>query len=93
MAQHVHLVYATRTTASRAFFTEITEISRQNPTVKLTLFVERLGKGDQAGKDYHHVGRIDLRHLDVHNDIFINDMHTGYYICGPSPFLGIPFWP
>ncbi|CAG8893178.1 unnamed protein product [Penicillium egyptiacum] len=87
MARHVHLVYATRTTSARAFFKEITEISGRNPTVKLTFFVECPRESDQPGKDYHHVGRIDLRRLDVNKDLFIDDLYTRYYICGPSPFL------
>ncbi|KAJ6190875.1 Globin [Penicillium mononematosum] len=87
MERHVHLVYATRTTSARAFFTEIMEIGRRNPTVKLAFFVECPGESDQAGKDYHHIGRIDLRRLGMQQDLFIDDFNTRYYICGPSPFL------
>jgi nitric oxide dioxygenase len=87
MERHVHLVYATRTTSARAFFTEVMEIGRRNPTVKLTFFVECPVESDQAGKDYHHVGRIDLRRLGMQKDLFIDDLNTRYYICGPSPFL------
>ena len=87
MERHVHLVYATRTTSARAFFAEIMEIGRRNPTVKLTFFVEYPGESDQAGEDYHHIGRIDLQRLDVRKDIFIDDFSARYYICGPSPFL------
>jgi nitric oxide dioxygenase len=83
----IHLIYATRTTAARAFFKEITNISRSNAVVRVTFFVGSPGAGDKAGCDYHHEGRLDLQRLDVQQDLFLNDTQTEYYICGPSPFL------
>lgn len=87
MKRPVHLVYATRTTAARAFFKEITEVAQSESLLRVTYFVESLVASDQAGTDYHHVGRIDLQRLDAHQDLFLNDQRTEYYICGPSPFL------
>lgn len=83
----VHLIYATRTTAARAFFKEIIEASRSDATARVTFFVEFPEASDKAGSDYHHLGRIDLQRLDAHRDLFLSDPLTEYYICGPSPFL------
>ncbi|GAM42106.1 hypothetical protein EIK77_008032 [Talaromyces pinophilus] len=83
----VHLVYATRTTAARAFFKEITGLTKSGPQLRVTYFVESPVASDQLGKEYHHVGRLDLQRLDPEQDLFLNHQHTEYYICGPSPFL------
>lgn len=83
----VHLVYATRTTAARAFFKEITEVTHSEALLRVTYFVESPVTSDQVGRDYDHVGRIDLQRLDAKKDLFLNDPSTEYYICGPSLFL------
>lgn len=83
----VHLLYATRTTAARAFFKEITEVTKSDALLRVTYFVESPVASDQLGKDYHYVGRIDLQCLDAQLDLFFNNQRTEYYICGPSPFL------
>ncbi|GFF93019.1 hypothetical protein IFM53868_07045 [Aspergillus udagawae] len=83
----VHLAYATRTTAARAFFKEVTDATRSNALFRATYFVEYPAVNDQIGRDYHHAGRIDLQRLDAHWDLFLNDPRTAYYICGPSSFL------
>ncbi|KUL89301.1 hypothetical protein ZTR_03814 [Talaromyces verruculosus] len=83
----VHFVYATRTTAARAFFKEITEVTKSGPLLRVTYFVESPVASDQLGKEYHHVGRLDFQRLDAEQDLFLNHQHAEYYICGPSLFL------
>ncbi|BCS21944.1 uncharacterized protein APUU_30169A [Aspergillus puulaauensis] len=83
----VHLIYAARTTTARAFYEEIMEISRANTNFNATFFIEAPEASDKAGTDYHHIGRLNLQRLHTHRDLFLNEAHTKYYICGPSPFL------
>ncbi|KZF21579.1 flavohemo protein [Xylona heveae TC161] len=60
---------------------------RSNLDVHVTFFNKTPAAGDVKGKDYHHVGRIDLDKLDRDTELYLNDPKTEYYVCGPEGFM------
>lgn len=80
----VHIIHATRDSASRAFKDTIERLAKGNPNIKVTFFVENLEGGDA---DRTYAGRVDLRRLHAQDDLFRGDPNTEFYICGPPPFM------
>jgi nitric oxide dioxygenase len=80
----VHIIHATRNSASRAFKEAIGKITGGRPNIKATFFVENL---DDCDGDRTYIGRVDLQRLHAQNDLFLNDSETEFYICGPPPFM------
>lgn len=80
----VHIIHATRSSASRAFKDTIEKLSGGHSNIKATFFVENPESG---GDDRTYIGRADLHRLHAQNDLFLNDPETEFYICGPSPFM------
>lgn len=80
----VHIIHASRNSASRAFKDTIEKLSGRHSNIKATFFVENLdsGEGDRA-----YIGHVDLLRLHAQNDLFLNDPDTEFYICGPPPFM------
>jgi nitric oxide dioxygenase len=80
-------VHAARTSDVRAFGHHIKEISRARRNVRCVFFDARPRKEHVRGQDYDHEGRLSLTKLDKEEELFVSDLKTQYYICGPKGFM------
>jgi nitric oxide dioxygenase len=87
--RQIHLIYAARTTKALALKESIEKTASDNPNINTTFFIENPDLDDRTGIDYTYAGRLDLRRLHEQNDLFLNNLQTEYYICGPSLFMQI----
>ncbi|MNJ66391.1 Flavohemoprotein [compost metagenome] len=61
----------------------VNQIAAARGNVRKAVFYEEVGHGDQAGVDYDHRGRVDLRAIT--DDAIVPG--ADYYLCGPAPFM------
>ncbi|KAJ5499512.1 Globin [Penicillium expansum] len=82
----LHFIHGARSSGARAFKEHISELSKQFPSIRTTFFTSHPSEGEKEGVDYDHAGRVDLTKLKD-QDLFLDDVKTDYYICGPGKFM------
>jgi nitric oxide dioxygenase len=80
-------VHSARAADVRAFATEIDEISRTKENVRAVFFDGRPERSPYDDGVAHVAGKCDLSKLDKEEDLFLNQIKTEYYICGPTGFM------
>jgi uncharacterized protein len=81
--REVHLFYGVRSSADHAFKTELEELVRSHPAFKLHVIYSRPESGDVPGRDYQHLGHLDL-------DLLRRSLPHGghqFYVCGPPSMM------
>jgi ferredoxin-NADP reductase len=79
----VHLYYGVRSSADHAFKVLLEELAGSHPAFQLHVVYSSPGPDDVQGRDYRHVGRIDL-------ELLRNSLPHGrhqFYVCGPPPMM------
>ncbi|KAJ5819789.1 hypothetical protein N7474_005380 [Penicillium riverlandense] len=85
--RHIHFIHGARTSGVRAFKDHIYSLMKEHPNLQTSFFISQPSVEDKQGVDYHHIGRVDLAKMDSNKDLFIDNPHTEYYICGPDKFM------
>ncbi len=83
--RQVVFVHAARNSSVQAMREKLRNAAAINSNLKLIVFYDEPLPIDVQGKDYDHLGQIDLSNINV--DILLPD--ADYYICGPIPFMCI----
>ncbi|EAW07100.1 putative flavohemoprotein [Aspergillus clavatus NRRL 1] len=83
----IHFIHGSRTSQARAFKDHVQELEKKFPNLQVTFFTSKPSEQDQAGIDYHHLGRIDLQKLGDSADLYLDHPQTEFYICGPEGFM------
>ncbi|KAL4889221.1 globin-like protein [Aspergillus ambiguus] len=83
----IHFIHSSRTSQARAFKDHVQRMEKEFPNMKATFFLSKPSEDDQAGIDYHHIGRIDLKVLGHSSDLYLDNPLTEVYICGPDNFM------
>ena len=78
------LISAARNVEQRAFFKELQEIEQQSGgNIRSFWALSEVDESMEAGRDYHHHGRISAQLLQA---ILPLDDYD-FYLCGPAPFM------
>ncbi len=80
-------IHGARTTSVRPFAEHIKELDAKHDNLNTVRFVSKLADGDVTGVDYDRTGRVALGKLDPSRHLFLHDMRSRYYVCGPAHFI------
>jgi nitric oxide dioxygenase len=81
--RQIRFVHGCRNRSVHAMKDHVNQIAAERGNVRKAVFYEEVGHGDQAGVDYDHRGRVDLRAIT--DDAIVPG--ADYYLCGPAPFM------
>ena len=85
----ISFVHGARNTSVQAFGDYVRDVAKQHGNVTTSFFIGAPNKQqDMEGVHYQHIGRVKLDALDCTKDLFLDDAHTKYFICGPEGFMG-----
>jgi nitric oxide dioxygenase len=76
-------VHGCRNGAVHAFRDTLNRKVAEYPNLNKVVFYEKVAEGEQQGRDYDHVGQIDLARIA--DQAVLPD--ADYYLCGPLPFM------
>jgi uncharacterized protein len=79
----IHLYYGVRSSADHAFKHTLEALAESHPAFKLNMVYSRPEPDDVQGRDYRHVGYIDLELL---RSSLPHGRHQ-FYVCGPPPMM------
>jgi hypothetical protein len=79
----VHLFYGLRHRAEHAFKATLEALALAHPHFHLHVVYSQPGAEDQPGRDYQHVGHVDLELL---RRTLLHGRHQ-FYVCGPPPMM------
>jgi ferredoxin-NADP reductase len=79
----VHLYYGVRSSADHAFKRVLEDLAAAHPAFRLTVVYGSPESDDVLGRDYQHLGRIDLALL---RRTLPHGRHQ-FYVCGPPPMM------
>ena len=79
----VYFFFALRHSGDHVFHSRLRAIAERRPNLRMRVFYEQLREQDVVGRDYQHVGRIDIATLREH----LPSLEMEYYICGPSGMM------
>lgn len=80
-------IHATRNSQVQAFGQHVLESSKGHDNLQVHVFIKEPGEHDQEGVDYQFKGRMSLNKLNTVHDLFVHDLTTAYYVCGPEKFM------
>jgi len=84
----ISFVHGARNTSVQAFGDYVRDVVKQHSNVTTSFFIGAPNKQqDMEGVHYQHIGRVKLDALDRTKDLFLDDAHTKYFICGPEGFM------
>lgn len=81
----VHLYYGVRNGNEQAFKAELDVLASLNPGLYLNVVYSQPGPDDALGRDFQHVGHIDVKLL---RHTLPAGRHS-FYLCGPPPMMAI----
>jgi nitric oxide dioxygenase len=81
--RQIRFVHGCRNRSVHAMKDHVNQIAAERGNVRKAVFYEEVGHADQAGVDYDHRGRVDLRAIT--DDAIVPG--ADYYLCGPAPFM------
>ncbi|GAB1579503.1 NO-inducible flavohemoprotein [Bordetella petrii] len=81
--RQIRFVHACRDGSVHAMKQHINDTAAARPNVRKIVYYETVGAGDEPGRDYDYVGRIDLQAI---RDVAVLP-DADYYLCGPLPFM------
>lgn len=70
-----------------AFACQIDRLAKSHHSIRVLRFCSQPCTQDRLGVDYDRVGRVDLRECDDDGHLFLNDVSTRYFVCGPDAFM------
>jgi ferredoxin-NADP reductase len=79
----IHLYYGVRSSADHAFKRVLEDLAASHPALRLNVVYSSPGPEDVLGRDYLHVGHIDL---DLLRSTLPHGRHQ-FYVCGPPPMM------
>jgi hypothetical protein len=79
----IHLYYGVRSSVDHAFKRVLEDLAAAHPAFKLNVLYGSPGADDLEGRDYQHVGYIDL---DLLRRSLPHGRHQ-FYVCGPPPMM------
>jgi ferredoxin-NADP reductase len=79
----LHLFYGLRHGGEHAFKATLEDLAAKHPVFHLNVVYSQPGPGDVLGRDYQHVGYVDLALLRQ----TLPDGRHVFYICGPPPMM------
>jgi ferredoxin-NADP reductase len=79
----LHLYYGVRSSGDHAFKPVLEDLAAAHPTFKLNVVYGSPGADDVSGRDYQHLGYIDLALL---RRTLPHGRHQ-FYVCGPPPMM------
>jgi ferredoxin-NADP reductase len=79
----VHLYYGVRSSGDQAFKRVLEDLAAARPAFKLNVVYSNPGADDLVGRDYQHLGHIDLALL---RRTVPHGRHQ-FYVCGPPPMM------
>ena len=82
-ARVVYLYYGVRSSADHAFKQTLEALAESHPAFKLNMVYSRPRPDDVQGRDYQHVGHIDL---DLLRSSLPHGRHQ-FYVCGPPAMM------
>lgn len=82
-ARAVHLYYGVRNRADHAFRQVLADMAAIHPTFKLHVIYSSPGPDDALGRDYQHLGYVDL---DLLRHSLPHGRHQ-FYVCGPPAMM------
>jgi ferredoxin-NADP reductase len=80
----LYLYYGVRSSADHAFKTTLETLAASHPALTLQVVYSAAGSHDVQGRDYHHIGFIDV-------DLLRSTLPLGrhqWYLCGPPAYAG-----
>lgn len=81
--RRVHLVYGLRNGDEHAFKPLLQEMAAAHPQIALTVLYSRPGPDDLVGRDFQHVGHVNV---DLLKRILPHGRHQ-FYVCGPPAMM------
>lgn len=85
----ISFVHGARDTSVQAFGDYVRNVAKQHDNITTSFFIGAPSiQRDVEGVHYQHIGRVKLDALDRTNDLFLDDAHARYFICGPEGFMG-----
>lgn len=86
-------IHGARSSKAMAFGDCVRGLAMNNENISRIVFCKRPDRGDVVGREYTHVGRVDLNVLDREKELWLDDRTAEYYICGPESFMfGMSNW-
>jgi ferredoxin-NADP reductase len=82
--RRVHLYHGVRSSADQAFKRVLEDLAATHPTFQLNVVYGSPGPDDVLGRDYQHVGHVDLALL---RRSLPHGRHR-FYVCGPPAMMG-----
>jgi uncharacterized protein len=82
-ARVVHLYYGVRQGGEQAFKPLLEQLARAHPNLHLNVVYSRPGGDDVLGRDYQHLGHIDI---DLLRRTLPHGRHQ-FYVCGPAAMM------
>jgi uncharacterized protein len=79
----VHLYYGVRNSTEHAYKQTLEQLAGSHPAFQLHVVYSNPGPDDVPGRDYHHVGHVDLKLLRIS---LAHGRHQ-FYVCGPPPMM------
>jgi ferredoxin-NADP reductase len=79
----LHLYYGVRSSGDHAFKRVLEDLAASHPALRLNVVYSSPGPENVLGRDYHHVGHIDLELL---RRTLPHGRHK-FYVCGPPPMM------
>lgn len=77
------LYYGVRNGGEQAFKEQLSALAAAHPNLHLEIAYSRPGEGDVAGRDYRHLGHVDI---DLLRRTLPHGRHQ-FYACGPPPMM------
>ena len=79
----IHLYYGLRNSADHAFKQPLEALAGSHPNFHLSVVYSRPGPDDLQGRDYQHVGHVDV---DLLRRTLPHGRHQ-FFVCGPAPMM------
>jgi ferredoxin-NADP reductase len=79
----VYFFFSLRHAGDHVFKARLTELSRENPRLRVQVIYEHAGAADVPGTDYHATGRLSVDMLRA----ALPTLDMEYYLCGPPGMM------
>lgn len=81
--REIWLFYAVRNGSEMVLGDELRDLVQRHAGFHLRVCFSQPDANDVEGTDFHHRGRLDVKHLRI--DLPLRDFH--FYVCGPGPMM------
>lgn len=81
--RQIRFIHGCRNSQVHAMKDHVNSIASERGNVRKSVFYEQVGPQDEEGRDYDHVGRVDL--MTIRDQAIVPE--ADYFLCGPVPFM------